>query len=144
MKIGEIDPLDKRFWPVNPDPDFSPEKNKAVIEKSIAKYEAKRAKEKNKFVDQLRERTDAVASWLTSPHGAIGGNPLERYFSRRYLAHLRGKEIVERIQEKLRTIPGESKLPKIIDSKGNILGRNVQTKQKSKNPKKKRHTVIVR
>ena len=142
MKIGDINPLDKRFWPVDPDPDFNPERNRLVIERTIKKYEEQRARKQGDFVDKLKERTDAVASWLTSSHGAESMKPMDRYFSKRYLAHLRGQEIVKEIKGRLGLIP--KKISQIFDSEGKMKGLHVQTKQRQGHPEKKRHTVVIK
>jgi len=106
MKIGDINPMDRRFWPKDPEPGFSPERNKKVIADSIKKYEKMRAKKLKEFDRGLAERADAVASFLTRhgrfsmtpSKGPLFANTLERYFGKRYLAKLRGQEIVDKLK----------------------------------------------
>ncbi len=104
VKVGDINPKDKKFWPDSPDPGFDPERNRRTIENSIKKYEAMRAKRMKAFRNELSERSHAAAYYLTSRHGANGGNSPERYFGKRYLAYLQGKTIASRIRERLRVV----------------------------------------
>lgn len=93
-KIADID---KKFYVVTPDPDFNPDRNKAIIENSIKKYEATRKKKNAEYVDKLRERTDAVATYLKS-RWAESDRPVEKYFGKRMLAHLRAQKIVQKLK----------------------------------------------
>jgi len=127
--LPNFNPADRRFWPKDPDPNFSPERNKKVIEETIKEYEAKRARELKKFEKGLAERTDAVASYLTGRYGAYRSTPLERYFGKRYLAKLRGEKIVE----KLKRI-GDPRLSslrrKVWNEEGMYLGNPSDKKEK--------------
>ena len=96
----DINPIDRKFIPVDPDPGFNPERNKQVIESTIRKYDQQRTKKKKAFVDTMGERSEAVASWLTSAHGAMSNKPIERYFTKRYLSYLRGREIADTLKSK--------------------------------------------
>ncbi len=78
---------------------FSPEYNKMVIEKTIQKTQANRKKKQKEYIESLRERSDAVATYLKS-RAADSNRPVEAYFSKRELAHLRGEKIVEKLQNK--------------------------------------------
>lgn len=98
MKIGEFNPMDRKFWPKNPDPGFSVEKNNKVIADVIKAYEKYRAKKMAQFTDKLRERTDAVASYLAGGRGAGRNRSIEKYFGKTYLAHLRGQNICDQLR----------------------------------------------
>ena len=102
MKISDEDY--KRYYKEAGDPGFNPSRNKAVIDKSIKKYEAMRRRKLAEHQDKLRERTDAVAQYLTSQHGAGSNKPVEKYFGKRTLAYLRGESIVGEIKERMRII----------------------------------------
>lgn len=97
VKIGNISPLDERFWPNEPEPGFNPERNRQVIEGTIKKYEQKRARQMGNFVDNLRERTDAVASFFKKKDWGYSGG-VRRYFGKRYLAKLRGEDIISSLR----------------------------------------------
>jgi len=131
MKIGEMNPLDKKFWPKEPEPGFSPERNRQVVDKSIEKYEAMRKKKMALFTENLKERTDALASYLAGGSGLQRNRSLEQYFGKRYLAHLRGEDITDELRERLRFV-GIPTPPKLFDSKGKMLGKSVQKKKTNK------------
>jgi hypothetical protein len=87
----------ERFYVAEGDPDFSPARNKAIIEGTIKKYEAYRRKKDKEYVDSIRERADAVATYLKHVDQK-SDTPVEKYFSKSELAYLRGQQIVERLQ----------------------------------------------
>jgi hypothetical protein len=78
---------------------FSPERNRATIEASIAKYEANRLKKQTTYVEEIRYRADAVATYLKS-RWAEGSTPIEKYFGKSELAKLRGERIMNTIRNK--------------------------------------------
>lgn len=131
--------MDQKFWPKNPDPDFNPARNKLIIEGTIRKYEATRKRKMEEFSDQVKERTDAVASWLTSRKGAESSKSLDQYFGSRHLAYLRGKEKVDEIRRSLGI--ESNKAPRIFNSMGEIVEADVKTKVKKHKKKKGRKTV---
>ena len=93
-----IQPQDLKYVSVNPDPDFSPEHNQAVIEKTIKDNE-KLVKARNKgFDEKAKERTNAVAIYLRSLNQGGKATNHEKFFGKKYLAYLRGKEIMEKIK----------------------------------------------
>lgn len=87
---------------------FSPERNKAIVEKTIRKHELNIMRKKKDYAEAVRERADAVATYLKS---LSNGKELsvERYFGKRELAKLRGQQIIQKLQ-------GRSLL---LDDKGN-------------------------
>lgn len=94
--LTEKDDYDK-FFIAEGDPGFSPERNKAIIEGTIKKYNAYRARKGKAHEEAIRERSHAVVSYLK--HIDMGKNtPVEKYFSKGELAYLRGEQIVERLQ----------------------------------------------
>src|SRR5690242_4086458 len=88
---------DKKFFIEKGDPNFDPERNKRVIQETIQKYEANRAQKLKDFNEQLEERTDASMWYLK--HVSEKGTPVEKYFSRRELASLQGRKIIQKLQE---------------------------------------------
>jgi hypothetical protein len=100
MNIPKPEDLDKRdykFIATKPDLDFNPLRNKMVIENSIKKYEAMRKKKLDQAREGIRERADALATWIKSIKGAQADNPVSKYFSRRMIAHLRGDDIRQKL-----------------------------------------------
>ena len=76
------------------DPNFSPEKNRAIVEKTIQQYEANLKRKMDEKVDNYGERADAVVTYLRALNRGYGAHSdLERYFGRQMMAHLRGQQI---------------------------------------------------
>lgn len=95
-------PIPKSDWkyvPVDPEEGFSAEHNRRVVDRSIKKYEAMRAKKQKEFDGKARERASALASYLKSLDRGNTSN-VEKYFGRNYLAHLRGQEIMDYAKKK--------------------------------------------
>jgi hypothetical protein len=98
---NKIEPIDYKFVPVEPDPNFSAEKNKKVIEESIAKFKQMTKRKKKEWEEGARERTSAVARYIKAlDNGDTEKNVLE-YFGRKEIARLRGEEIRTSILTKL-------------------------------------------
>lgn len=87
----------KKFFIEKGDIGFSPAANKHVIDKTIKDNEALMKAKKAQYTDTIRERADAVATYLRSK-ALDSGKPIEQYFGRRGLAYLRGQQIVQRLQ----------------------------------------------
>jgi hypothetical protein len=84
------------------DPDFNEKRSRAVINNTIKKYEAIRAA-RSKFIEEgVRERSDAISSWVASMNGS--GKPIDQYLGRKWMAYFRGEEIVAKLREKLRLV----------------------------------------
>jgi hypothetical protein len=79
---------------------FSPERNKRMVEESIRKTNAERARRNRLYKDQVGERVDAVITYLNS-RIAEGNTPIEKYFGKKMLAHLRGQQILETLKTKI-------------------------------------------
>ena len=86
-----------------PEEGFSPERNKKVIEESIFKAKVMKMKRDKDYVEQIRERSDAVASYLK--HIMMGHEKgVEAYFGRQELARLRGQKIVEEVKGRMKRL----------------------------------------
>ena len=93
-----IQPQDLKYVQVDQDPEFDPEHNKAVIEKTIKDNE-KLVKARNReFDEKSKERTNAVAIYLRSLNQGGKATNHEKFFGKKYLAYLRGKEIMEKLK----------------------------------------------
>lgn len=96
--------LDYRKWYLDtPEEGFSPERNKQVIEKTIKKSELIRQRRNKDYIEQIRERSDAVVTFLRAVDRGREPN-IDRYFGRTELARLRGQRIVEEIQGRARRL----------------------------------------
>lgn len=96
--------LDFKKWYVDrPDSMFSPERNKKIIAETIEKSKKMAERKRRDWIEQLRERTDAVATYLKAVDRGKEPN-VPRYFGRRMLAHLRGQRIVEEIVGRTRRL----------------------------------------
>ena len=87
---------------VDPDPNFSAEHNRNVVNEVIKETEALTRKKKREFQEGMGERSMAVAQYLKSvDQGGKNGQP-EKYFGKRHLAYLRGVEILEKLKTQSR------------------------------------------
>ena len=84
-----------RFYVAKPDPGFSPDRNNAIVEGTIKKYEATVRRKQKEYANKVGERADAVATYLKS---FSVGTPVEKYFGKRTLAYLRGQKILQKIK----------------------------------------------
>jgi hypothetical protein len=137
MKISK---RDYKFIPMTPDVDFSPERNKRVIEGSIRKYEAMRKKKQDQFMEGIGERSEAVASFL---HHVKQGrhNNVDEYFGKSTLTKLRGLEIIDDLRSRLNMITPPSPVyiqgGMVKNIRGDIVGSEVaNVKKKQKRQKK--------
>ena len=104
MALTKNEERDKKVFLVDGgDPGFNPARNKAIIEDTIKKYELMRERKRRDYNDKLGERVDAVATYLKSM-AADSNKPVEKYFSKRELAHLRGKKIIQVLQGQARIL----------------------------------------
>jgi len=95
--MDNINPMDRKFWPKEPEIGFSPAHNKSVIERTIKKNDKLRERKIREYREQLRERTDAVASFLKKKSWGYG-KPISKYLGRRNLAKLRAEDIITKIK----------------------------------------------
>jgi len=86
----------KKFFIPEGEVGFSPERNKKVMEDSIKKADLMRIRKMKEYDEQVRERANAVTTYLFSRQ-AEGNRPIEKYFGKRNLAHLQGINLVNRI-----------------------------------------------
>ena len=111
----EVQELQKRdialFFKEDGDEGFNPKRNKAIISQTIRKNEENRKRILREEEDNIRERADAVATYLKSKV-AEGSSPVEKYFGKRYLAYLRGMKITNILKSRLQNQEREIYLPK--------------------------------
>lgn len=81
-------------------------RNKAVIEGSIRKYDALRRAKKQQFMQQFSERADAVSTYLGALNSGRTTSPAAKYFGKRVLGELRGKQILSILQDQALKLQG--------------------------------------
>lgn len=123
-----FNPKDSKYWSSEPEEGFSVKRNKAVIASVIKKHDKMRAKKMAEFNEGMGERSEAVASLLTSRmanSAEITDSRIDKYFGKKFLAHLQGKDGVERVKNRLGTVFGNSPMPEIISKTGKIKGKKI-------------------
>lgn len=88
----------KRFWKDKPDPDFSEERNNAIVARTIAKAEARRKAAIKAKKEGLGERVNALSSYIKYLDKG-GSKDVEGYFGRKTLADLQAKKTITMLQE---------------------------------------------
>lgn len=100
------------------DPEYVKRHNDDVIARTIKATNMLRRQKQKDYIEQIAERSDAVATYLKS-RMAEGNTPVEKYFGREMMAHLTGRKIMNKIQSKLQLhqkvsgkgiLPGERKI----------------------------------
>lgn len=86
----------KKYFKHDPEKGFSPKRNKEIIARTIKKNEILKKKKDAQWTNELRERTDAVASYFK--HLQNKSTPIEKYFGKKYLTHLQGRKIVMKLK----------------------------------------------
>jgi len=79
------------------DPDFSPARNRAVVEKTIKKMDKMQKEKLKDYTNQIRDRSSAVASFFKHVNNGKHNNIL-KYFGKRELARLRGEDIANQLK----------------------------------------------
>jgi len=136
--LAMIDKSDYKYVVETPDADFSPKRNKMIIENTIRKYDETRKRRMKDFREGIGERSEAIASFLKHID-QTGKNKLDGYFTPQMLAHLRGAEIIDKLREKrfvtkqpFYTIGGVVK-----NTEGVIVGKEISNATKKLQRKKK-------
>ena len=96
-----IQSQDLKYVKVDPDPEFDPIHNMAVIEKTIKDNEKLVEKRNNESLERTKERTNALAIYLRSINQGGKTTDYQKFFGKKYLAYLRGKEIMEQLKGQL-------------------------------------------
>jgi len=95
MKVSK---KDQHFILDKPQAGFNPDRNRLVVEETIREYEQNRKRRQKNFDDALSERSHAVASYLKSK-AVDSSKPIDKYLGKRWLAYLRGQDIVNRLMQ---------------------------------------------
>lgn len=91
-----IAPQDVRYIRVDPDPNFDPEHNQRVIEKTIKDNERLVRARRRSVEEKAKERINALATYTRSV--SQGGKSLnyKKFFGENTLAYLRGEDPIAR------------------------------------------------
>jgi hypothetical protein len=119
--MNSLDLVHQKDWKyvgVEPDPDFNPEHNEEVIERTIKAAEANRRAKKRQFQQGLAERTEALATYLKSLEQGGKESDVKKYFGKKYTAYLAGKTAIERIKDGLTSVGANGR---IIRRPGEII-----------------------
>ena len=93
-----VQPQDLKYVRVDPDPEFDPIHNQAIIEKTIKDNQELVKSRNNTALEGAKERNNALAIYLRSLNQGGKATNYEKFFGKKYLAYLRGKEIMEKIK----------------------------------------------
>jgi len=85
------------------DPSFVKRHNDDVVSQVIKETEENIKRKSRQYTEKLRERTDAVATYLKSI-AAGKEKSVDKYFGKKNLAQLRGEQIIEMIKGKTKVL----------------------------------------
>jgi len=110
-----LDPVDYHLINQHPDPDFSPERNKAIVNETIKETEAFFNKEGKVLDDSTKERYDILSSYGVYRFNR-GTKDFISYFGRDNYNKLIGEKILSkvRIAETVNKLNGNTKFKKGI------------------------------
>lgn len=103
MKLNidtKIDPLDYKFAPVDPDPDFDPKRNQEVIDFTIKRSEELWREKQRKFNEGIKERSEAISTYAEAVKMGRTNSNYKNFFGKEYLYHLKGQKLVDELKKK--------------------------------------------
>lgn len=118
-KKDNIARSDWKYMEQNPygDADFDPEHNKRIIAEVDAWNDQMEERKEREFKEKIQERTNAVAQYLQNITKGQGINNIQKYFGKRYLAYLRGEEIVRQLKSNPELV---EKIKQKMEKKGTL------------------------
>ena len=100
-----IAPQDLKYVKVDPDPDFDPQHNKRVIEKTIKDNQELVRKRNRDALEGVKERNNALATYLRSINQGGKTTDYKKFFGkdnlRRLKGYVRGVEVMENIKKQM-------------------------------------------
>jgi hypothetical protein len=93
-----VQPEDYKYFIEKPDQNFSPARNKAIINETIAKTEKYFQGIGKVINDNLGNRIDILSSYATKRLGTGSTKTFEEYVGRRMISELIGERILEKIR----------------------------------------------
>lgn len=106
--LGKVEKSDYKFVPLDPDPGFDPVHNQRVIDETIKKADELWKKKKKDFNEGLRERSQAVATYLESVKQGGRDSDITRYFGKTELYYLKGQKMIEELKQQRALNPNGS------------------------------------
>ena len=101
MIVPKLEDFNKDNWHLyveKPDSNFSPQRNKAVVNEIIKEYETDRLGIDPKVQRAAGERADILASWSKYKLDVGGEKQLEQWLGRENLARIYGEKLCEKIK----------------------------------------------
>lgn len=98
----------QKFYKKDGNATFVANRNKSLVDEVIREAELNRKRKAKAYTEQIRERSDAVATFLKAVDRGKVAN-VDRYFGRKELARLRGEQIIAEIKD------AEQKIVKLSD-----------------------------
>lgn len=111
--MKKLDPVHFKDWKhvgIEADPNFDPDHNMRVIEKTIKDAERMQRQKMREFQEDLGERTEALSKYLTSIEQGGAESDVTKYFGKKYKAYLAGKAAIKRMQDGLTSIGEDGKV----------------------------------
>ena len=100
-----IAPQDLKYVRVGPDPDFDPQHNEVVIEKTIKDNQELVRKRNRDSLEGVKERNNALATYLRSINQGGKTTDYKKFFGkdnlRRLKGYVRGVEVMENIKKQM-------------------------------------------
>lgn len=95
--MAKISKKDWKYMKPEAEAGFNPAWNNHVINNAIAETDKLIAKKKKEFKEGLMERSDALATYFTSPK--FTSKPADKYFGKKMVAYLRGDFIRRKLMD---------------------------------------------
>jgi len=100
---------DWKFVKPDPDPDFNAKRNKWVVDETIRKTDEMIAKKGKEHDEGIRERVWASTKYAGNVQKGGVVDPV-KFFGKDYALYLKGKSIIERLQDPLRVFNKQGKV----------------------------------
>ena len=111
-----LDPKDYRFINLNPDPDFSPERNKSIVEETIRETD-KFLSDLNKIKDDKgKQLLDVLSHYAVYTIGKGNTQSLKKYLGKEQYEALIGEKILSkiRVMDNINKVNGNTRFKKGI------------------------------
>jgi acetylornithine/succinyldiaminopimelate/putrescine aminotransferase len=111
-----LDPKDYRYINPNPDPDFSPERNQAIINETIKETELFHNQWRQAMDEKGRELKDILSSYAVNTIGKGMSKSLKKFVGKKAYEALIGEKVLSkiRIAETINRLNGNSRFKKGI------------------------------